>query len=284
MVAAAGVRTSQARVFAVMSIPAASAFVSQARVQTVASQTVAGVRISQARANAVVKSTMSVRASQARVLAVCRGRVSDPKIRAWTFSLDSHDFYVLRLGNTETLLYDRYAEQWYVWGSGNAGPWKAFTGQNWQGGNKWTGEGSNVLVGDDGNGALYFLDPSRYYDDDSVFGEESPREFMRVITGQVSVRGIDSAPCYGVQLIGAVGEQIESALTGVTLYTSDDQGHTWDEHETITVANAAYTDRIEWWSLGSFDSPGRLFKVVDYGALPRIDHLDMMDDPDADNG
>lgn len=283
MVAAVGVRASQARVLAVVSTPAEAAFVSQARAQAVASQAV-NARVSQAQVRAIVDSTMKVRVSQARVLAVCRGRVSDPKIRAWTFSLDNHDFYVLRLGNTETLLYDRYAEQWYVWGSGNSDLWKAFTGQNWQGGYKWAGEGSNVLVGDDGNGSLYFLDPSRFYDDDSVFGEETPREFMREITGQVGIRGVDSVPCYGVQLIGSVGEMTQSGLTAVTLYTSDDQGHTWDEHGTLTIDNGAYDARAEWWSLGSFNAPGRLFRVRDFGALSRIDYLEMMDDPDADDG
>lgn len=267
MVAAVGIRVSQAAVVAAGAFPAATVRVSQAAVQA-----------------AIDANGDTIRITQAAVIVAGAGRVSDPKIRAWTFSLDNHDFYVLRLGNDQTLLYDRYAEQWYVWGSGMSDLWKAFTGQNWQGGFGWAGSGSNVLVGDDGNGSLYFLDPTRYRDDDSLLGDDSPREFLLEITGQVAVTGIDMVPCFGVQVLGAIGEMSVSDLTAVVLYTSDDRGHTWDEQETATIDNADYQARAEWWSLGSFSAPGRLFRIRDYGALPRIDYLGMMDDPDAEDG
>lgn len=237
---------------------------------------------SQAGVVAVAEASNIIHVSQAGVMIVARGRVSDPKVRAWTFTLDGHDFYVLRLGNQETLICDLTTEQWHVWGSDSGALWRAYTGGNWLGGmGLGATYGSNVLVGDDGNGALYFLDPNGLYDDDALLGDEIPRAFERIITGQVATKSIDALPCFGVQLIGSVGETTESSLTTVTLYTSDDQGNTYDEHDTITIDSGDHTARVEWTSLGSFDAPGRLFQIQDFGALYRIDFLEMMDPPDA---
>jgi hypothetical protein len=225
--------------------------------------------------------TENVQVSKAYVTVVAKGRVDNPNIRAWTYTLDGHDYYVLRLGTDATLVFDLTTEQVAVFGSGDTDLWRAFTGQNWQGGNFLSQNyGSNVLVGDDGNGALYFLNPDRLYDDDALQGSETPRDFPRTVTGQVVTRSFDAVPCYGVLLGGAIGEATDAALTAVTLYTSDDQGHTWDEHDTLTVDNADYDARLEWWSLGSIFAPGRLFKVQDRGALKRIDFLEMVDGPD----
>jgi hypothetical protein len=280
MVAAVGVRTSQARVFAIGAYPTADLRVGQSHVEAVAKPST-DVRVGQSHVEAVAKPAPDLRVGQARVLVVARGRVSDPHVRAWTFTLDGHDYYVLRLGNDETLLYDLSTEQWYIWGSGDADLWRAFVGMNWQGAKALSPTyGSAVLVGDDGNGALYFLDPTGYYDDDAIFGNATPRQFLREITGQVATRSRDSVPCYGVHLIGSVGETTEAALTAITLYTSDDQGHTYDQHDTIDVANAEYNARVEWGSLGAFSAPGRLFRVQDYGALYRIDFLEMIEPPE----
>ena len=218
--------------------------------------------------------------SQAWVTVVARGRIDDPQVRAWTFTLDGHDFYVLRLGNIETLVYDFATEQWYVYGSHASNIWRPYTGINWQGGNVVSAPfGSNVIVGDDGNGALYFLDPEGSFDDDALLGADTPREFDREVYGQVATRSFDSIPCYGVQLMGSIGEMAEASLTTVTLYTSDDQGHTYDSQGTVTVPNAGYDIRVEWWSLGSFSAPGRLFKITDTGTLHRIDYLEMIQPP-----
>jgi len=70
----------------------------------------------------------------------------------------------------------------------------------------------------------------------------------------------------------------QAALVTVKLSTSDDQGHTYDDHDTFSISNADYEFRAEWWSLGSFSAPGRLFKITDYGALQRIDYLEMIED------
>src|SRR3546814_14617292 len=76
--------------------------------------------------------TPSIQLSQSWVTVVARGRVDDPKVRAWTFTLDGHDYYVLRAGNIETLVYDTHNGQWYVWSSFDSDLWKAFNGTNWK--------------------------------------------------------------------------------------------------------------------------------------------------------
>lgn len=220
--------------------------------------------------------------SQLDYVAVLRGRISNPKVRAWTFSLDGHEYYVLQLGDDGTIVYDTLAEQWYDWGSGDVFNWRAVTGNNWLGGRTFADiYGSNIIVGDESTGALYFLNPEGVTDDDPVEGADYPRPFLREINGQIASKGYDARACYGVSLMGSIGENTDSALTAITLYTSDDEGHNYDEHETIDVATDDFNARVDWNSgLGSFEAPGRLFRVRDFGALQRIDWLEMATDED----
>jgi hypothetical protein len=228
------------------------------------------------------QTAQTIDVSQGAVLAVVRGRVFDPKVRAWTFTLDGHDFYVLKLGNDGTIVYDVLAQQWYEWGSGEERLWRAYYGNNWLGGRKFADEyGSNIIVGDDSNGALYFLDPLGNVDDDASAGVLLPRPFLREIIGQIPMRGYDMKSCYGVSLMGAIGETNDVTLTAITLSTSDDDGHSYDKHETLNVDPGDWQARVDWNSgLGSFQAPGRLFLVQDRGALQRIDWLDMATDED----
>ena len=252
--------------------------VSQAGVLAVGIYPTEFIESSQVGVQAVTEASTDIRASQVGVMVVARGRVADPKLRAWTFWLDNHYYYVLSLPTGVTLVWDTFAEQWYVWGSGEATKWRAYHGINWLGsGALMDTYGSNVLVGDDGNGAMYLLDPNSPVDDSAVLGAADPQTFRRLVTGQVSVRGNTLRPCFGVELGGSVGEN-EAAYTDVTLYTSDDSGHTYDDHGTLSVDPADYGARLDWNSgLGSFAAPGRLFRIEDYGALARIDWLDMED-------
>lgn len=228
--------------------------------------------------------TAMLQVSQFDTLAIVRGAVDDPAVRAWTFTLDGHDFYVLKLGNIETLIYDVFAEQWYIWSSGEDQiiPWQAFTGHNWLGGRRQADlYGSNILVGDASNGALYFLNPLDITDDSPVSGAEHQKPFLREIMGQIPMRGYDAKSCYGVSLMGSIGETADATLTAITLFTSDDEGHSYDEHETLNVDPGDYPARVDWNSgLGSFVAPGRLFLIQDRGALQRIDWLDMATDED----
>lgn len=250
--------------------------ISQTRVFALGNYPTEFVRGSQTRLNVLASKPTPVRVFSSRVFALGAGRVNDPNIRAWTFTLDGHDFYVLRLGNRETLLYDVYSEQWCVWGSGTSDLWKAYTGSNWiDSASQSLVNGSAVIVGDDGNGSIYFLNPDGDTDDDSVFGASLPRSFIREAQGIVNQKGYDRMPCFGVQLLGSIGDTDNALLSNVTLSYSDDRGESYVDAGTIALTPGDTEDRLYWRSLGSIRSPGRLFKITDDGALKRIDSLDM---------
>ena len=250
--------------------------VSQAGVLAVGIYPTEFIESSQVGVQSVTEASTDIRASQAGVMVVGRGRVQDPVVRAWAVWLDNHWYYVLTLPTGYTLVWDILAEQWYIWGSNETTKWRAFHGTNWLGsGALMDTYGSNVLVGDDGNGAVYLLDPEAQVDDSAILGAEDPQTFRRRVTGQMVKRGNDYVRCYGVELMGSIGE---STLTDVTLYTSDDVGHTFDNQGTVSITANDYSARCDWvGGLGSYTGPGRLFRVEDDGALQRIDWLEMMD-------
>jgi hypothetical protein len=136
---------------------------------------------------------------------------------------------------------------------------------------------TNIICGDDTTGALFTLDPDKP-EDDSALNDGRVFPFQRIVYGQTPIRGNVAQPCYGVQLTGSLGDVQDPALTGVTLYTSDDQGHTFVNCGTLNITEGDYGQRIYWTSLGSMQQPGRFFKIEDFGGLHRLDGLDMDDD------
>lgn len=254
-------RTSQALVRALIQFPTEQNRVSQALVRSVDKPVPPALRVTQALVRTVVK-----------------GRTEDPHVRVWTFTLDGHDFYVLRLGIVETLVYDTYSQEWYVYGSGNDDLWRAYTGINWIGG-KQNGRqfGSDVVVGDDGNGTLYFLDPDGDYDDDALEGAAIPRSYKREITAQYAITGgYDSKACWGIQLFGDIGKGADGEA--VLLEYSDNRGISYVSAGALPIGAEDYDLRLNWQSLGVMAAPGRLFRISDTGALHRIDGVEMEDD------
>lgn len=256
--------------------------------EVITSQTVAraitqipaeNVFVTQAVDRALVVQTPDVKVSQAVVRVLVRGRVQDPTVRAWFFPLDGHDYYVLRLGNIETLVYDTVTNEWAIYGSNDEDLWSVYTGGSWYAGRRLgAGAGTNIVAGSDSNGSLYFLNPNKDTDDDAVQGADLQRPFTRELTAQyVTTAGYDFTPCYGVQLFGSVG----NAEGDITLSYSDDRGASYVEAGTITTAAGDPDVRVQWQSLGSMRAPGRLFKIVDDGALRRVDGF-TMEGPDQD--
>jgi len=227
------------------------------------------------------RQTAKVEVSQASVMVAARGRVGDPRLRAWTFTLDGHDFYVLRLGNDTTLLYDVSSEQWIEWTSGNLPIWRANTGISWLGAGGLPQEyGSNVVVGDDTFGLLWFLDPTQPYDENpSADLETQQLAFPRIVAGQVLAKGRQYIPCYAIFVDGDnYGLTAIDFTPAVTLETSDDQGRTFITHGTIEVeSDTSVNNPYEWLSLGQINSPGRIFRITDNGIFTRIDSMEMND-------
>jgi len=111
-------RVSQATSRAVISSETPEVHLTQTVVRAISSIPAEAIESSQVAVRAVTDNQADTRVHQAVLRAVIRGRSSDPAVRAWTFTIDGHDYYVLRLGTLETLVYDLHSDQWYVWGSG----------------------------------------------------------------------------------------------------------------------------------------------------------------------
>jgi hypothetical protein len=206
------------------------------------------------------------------------GRTDNPQLRVWTYSLDGHDYYVLRLGDFDQLVFDTYSEQWMDWNDYNSLTWRAQCGLNWIGAEALADTyGSNVVAGDDTLGLLWFLDPEQPFDDAPGSGDPAIY-FSRVIMGQVPMNGRDVLPCYAVWLTADMGDPAYLGAA-VTLWTSDDAGVTWDNHGYISVTADNNSPELSWYSLGQIGAPGRLFKIFDDGAVTRIDAMEM-NDPD----
>jgi hypothetical protein len=226
-----------------------------------------------------------INGTQLRSVVVCRGRTAQPNLVAWTFTLDGHDFYALRMGDDTTLIYDANTQQWAEWGedlpvgdgtTNTNARWVLSTGLNWQGIGALAYEvGTDIVAGDDTFGAVYVFDATDDEDYSSYSGSTAP--FTRVVQGQLTMAGRDSIPIWGVQLSGSVGEQWTGDLINVELQSSDDMGNSYFSHGINTVSQGAYDFRLDWNSLGMMNNPGRLFKVIDNGAMVRVDALDTYD-------
>lgn len=243
------------------------------------------IRSSQGVVMSAMSSSPDMQVSQAVVMAAVRGAVANPTVRAWTFSLDGHEFYVLRLGDTTCLIFDVYSQQWYEWETGEDGRvWRANTGANWLGAGDFAATfGSNVVVGDDTFGVLWYLDPTLMVDQ-SPFNGGDDASFKRIAMGQVPVRRRDVIPCFEVYLTADTGNPaFEGAF--VTLELSDDAGRTFYDQGQIVSVIDDYRQEFAWRSLGQIEAPGRLFRVTQNGAFTRLDGLDMADPfPGGGNG
>lgn len=276
-------RVTLGRSLVAINFPTEFARITQGRI-TVAALHDTVLDVTQARVQAAITPDNDIRVVQARVLAAVKGRTANHRVRAWTFSLDGHDFYVLRLGMTLTLVYDVYSEQWMDWDAFSQEFWPVNCGINWVGGvglldADGNSYGSNVLVGDDSHGLLWFLDPELPYDESPVLGDPVEEYyFERVIQGQVPMNGREVLPCFTVWLTTDMGEPAYLGA-GVTLEISDDAGKTYDDMGTVTVTAGENSPELAWYSLGQIQAPGRLFRITDDGAVARIDNMEM-NDPD----
>jgi len=229
------------------------------------------------------KTATEMRAAQAMLMVVCDGRVASPNVRAFTFTLDGHDFYGLRLGDKETILYDTFSKQWIDWASDPLLFWRVNCAINWVGAQKigYQYGNTDIVCGDDTWGLLYFLNPKQAYDDfpddkASLLQQQVP--FIRIATAQATANGRDQHPCYAV-FLNNDGYGLTANFTPyIMLETSDDQGQSWINHGVITTQPDVNDNNYQWTSLGQYGTPGRLFRVTDNGIIARLDSLEMNDD------
>lgn len=214
--------------------------------------------------------------TQANAMVVTRGKIDNPKLIAWGYTLDGHDMYVLRLGTEgKTLVYDISTGQWAWWSSGETLRWRASCGMNWPSSGQLAQQyGSNVIVGDDSAGILWILNPLKGLDDVLVPTTDEAT-FPRVATGQMITRDRNFLQVFTVNLTASLGDPSLADNT-VTLQYSDDQGHTYVTADEPQVAYSTnYDQDFMWLSLGLVRAPGRIFRITDNGAFARIDGLDI---------
>lgn len=215
--------------------------------------------------------TYELRSSQVAVYAWAKGYVERPHVRSWGFSLDGHDFYVLRLGVQATLVLDLTSGQWSEWDGHSLPVWRAHLGQNWLGMGKTTADrlyGTNIVAGDDRAGILWMLDPTKGVDDGAAV--DLPDEpYTRTATGLVPMVMRQTASDAGIYLVISLGQPVVTGA-GISLRISDDWGRSYRDMGTITVQPSDYTQEIAWRSLGLIRAPGRLYEFTDEGAAVRI--------------
>lgn len=221
--------------------------------------------------------TPSLEVAQFYITAVVRGRVDNHRVRAWSFSLDGHDFYVLQLGESGTIIWDMATGQWAQWKSPDRTMWRACLGQNWtgvgQGALTTSGTRTNIVAGDDAFGLLWFLAPQQGYDEAPDDASEQP--FGRVAMGGLPMRMRQTVRCNEVYVLGSKGvDAIASAAQTITLRTSDDAEKTWLDQGTITIVPDEWDAEFAWRSLGVIGAPGRVFEISD-NCLSRLDGMEI---------
>lgn len=201
-------------------------------------------------------------------------KINSTVLRTWSFSLDGHDFYLIYLPGSYTLVFDLTTGQWSRWASNSVNYLNQHVGINWLATDSTTyarGQETNIVAGDLRSGVLWLVNAQRGSDDNITTG--SPESFTCTVTGGIPVKGLDTVKCNMVFLTCAMANPDISGA-GFTLRTSDDVGKTWQNHGTIVMPTDPAEVRLYWRSLGTMSSPGRVFEISDNGASQRINSLD----------
>lgn len=187
------------------------------------------------------------------------GATEDFRLRAWGFTMDGHRFYVLHLGEQGTFVYDFTTKQWSEWKTeGFATGWNAHVGQNW-------GADDRIIAADRENPIIWLVDPT-------TFRDEGYKDIRRTATAIIPNSGMSYRTHDSLMLYASVGDPSAPSPT-IEMTYSDDQGVTYEapEDSIIVLTPGDNGQSLEWLSLGSFPSPGRVIDITDYGGVGRID-------------
>lgn len=203
-----------------------------------------------------------VMAHQLGAYALVKGLVDRRDLRAWTFTQDDHDFYVLQLGDESTLVYDKLSGQWARWNSPDFIYWRGQDGCDW--------EGYNICC-DTESGVLWEIDPEGRLD----YGTTPIRS---QVTGQLTERFRGYVNCYMAEL--AVSEafppaSIDASTVGITLRTYDSNSLNSVTHGEVLGEAIGENITVRWYGLGLMQAPGRVFEITDTGYARRIDGLNL---------
>ena len=275
MVQAVTIDSPEAQVLAALRIASQEAMVPQLYGLVAFNVPALNLEATSGEVNVAFRQLSPISVTQASTMAVARGRIYNPKLKAWAFNLDSHTFYVLKLADDKTLLYDLLTQQWSWWASPDVNYLRTTLGMNWKtSGSNAFDHGSNIVAGDDTYGILWMLNPEQGYDESPRY--QTPMPFQRVVTGQIVGKGRMTIPAYQTYLTGNNGEPAYD-LAPVTLSYSDDAGKSFVSAGTLTVETGNYEQEFAWRSLGLIKAPGRLYRIEDDGAFAQINDLTVYD-------
>lgn len=231
-----------------------------------------GMQVSAAPTLVMANLGNEIEVSQTGVLVAVLGRPQFRRSRAWGFSLDAHEFYVLRIGEVETLTLDITTKQWALWSTNGRDTWRAHLGQNWLGvakANFLNGNArTNVVAGDDTTGVIWTLDPERGVDD-APNGIDT-QSYERIVTAGIPMR-LQASPRHSSMTVTfTTGTPDPEASAEIRLRISDDNGNTFWNAETKTVVAGQFRQPLTWRSLGVIRAPGRLMEFRDRGATPAL--------------
>lgn len=176
-------------------------------------------------------------------------RLTEPsKIRAWSFNTDQHTYYILRLGNRSTWVFDLVSRKWFNWSSYGEDYFKPHLG---------TQVGGMALAASDEDGTIWKVDADALTD----AGVGIERRF----TGYVPLKGgwaiIDSVSLHCAVGVGLVSGQGVEPKVGMRFST--DQGKTWSDWMFEDLGEMGqYETRVIWRRLGRVDAPGIFFEWI----------------------
>lgn len=203
-----------------------------------------------------------VKAHQLGAYALVRDHGDRRELRAWPFTQDDHDFYVINLGTVMTLVFDKLSRQWATWKSPGYAYWRGADGTYWEGFN---------LCCDTESGILWEIDAEGRLDDETT-------PITSIVTGGFTTRMRNHIPIYMAELAISEGQPPAGhgdGSVGISLRTSDDGGLSYYNHGTVTGGAIGDEMTVRWYGLGLAKSPGRVFEVTDTGYARRIDALDI---------
>lgn len=164
-------------------------------------------------------------------------------IRAWTFVLQGHEFYVLRLGDSATYVFDTVTKLWGRWASKGVDYWALHMGGNASG---------RMLAVDSRTGYVYRLSADLYSDD----GDEIIRRLSAFVP--VKERNPD---CNSIYLECSKGQGLQEGQGSDPLASvrwSDDDGKTWSSWREVGLGAAGdYTTPVIAHRCGTMQRPGR---------------------------
>ena len=181
------------------------------------------------------------------------------KVRAWTFPFDGHEFYVLRLGNLGTFVYDKLTQQWCNWVTSGYTVWNADHGViEWQG---------YPIACDLEDPILWKIDPAASLDQGSL-------PLTRTVTCIIQHRERDPLTLGELRITASVGDPYQDGAT-ITISFSDDQGNTYTTMPTVALNTDDFTQVLRFRSLGRVQSPGRYIDITDVGGVVDLIGVDV---------